>query len=492
PTTPTAAGAPGAALPATGGAPDYSSLFRRVMRVAPNTGMAWIEQFTKGQKDLLGVQDAQIGLAQKQGQRRAELAQGIIDPQTQFTNVNAAYNEGLLGTGQAAVALRNHLLSVPYDDPIFNSYIQSALKQNEWYDNKRANVRLGWDAINQADRELKAPYELATAKSEAQTKQLGAIDAQIAADGTRLAAAADESPAKRNAVYQTLSPASQSLFEGLDTRDQIMAATLNPSQSEARRQHNVTAAGELVRLGIEKQKADAEYGPGTIASLAENVWRNPDYASQVPATSRAAVVDYYQKAHPGYAFPVKVTPQAENQELAARNTIDTIAWMRNALQNPNIAKNIGPIMGRLQDLRQNIGTELGLNAQEAAQAQEFRTKMRTLLIDQAQTLAAGRLGPVLKQLQQGAPDVKMDAGLLNGALNAVEDTAQTTADNIDAQRHGGKARPRSVRGFAAVVPDAISKPLADQKPGKYQMNLGGQMSWWQKNPDGSIQSITPP
>jgi hypothetical protein len=476
----------------THGGLDYSRLFGRILQAAPVTGMDWIDRFAKGQKDMLGVQDAQLGLAQKQTGRLASLAQGINSPDTQFTNVSKAYNEGLFGTGPAAIAMRDHLLKVPYDDPTFDSFIKSAVEHNQFLENARADVKLGWDAVNQAHTELKFPYELRKLKTETATGELGAIDAQTANDAVKLSAAARRGDADREAVYSQLSPNSQALFAGLKTPDEIMSATYDPKAYEARRQHDITAAKELADLQFKKQEIDAKFGPGSIAAQAENVWVNPDYASEIPAESRSSVMQYYQKAHPGYAFPVKVGPQAAQQELAARNTISTIGWMRQALENPTIAKNIGPIMGRLGELRQNIGTELGLNSQEAALAQEFRTKMSTLLIDEAKTVAGRIGGPVMKQLQGGAPKVEMDADLLKGALNAVEANAQTTADNVDAQRHGGKARPRSVRGFAAIVPDAISQPLASQKPGKYRMKVGDQESWWRKNPDGTIESIAPP
>jgi len=204
-------------------------------------------------------------------------------------------------------------------------------------------------------------------------------------------------------------------------------------------------AVEQKRANIEAQKFSMEYGGDAVKGWAKNVLINPDTAGLVPSALRTGVEKELQNQ--GYSFPKPADATSRTTENAANNAIANAGNIRRAIQNPEVAQRIGPILGRLGNAEQDAGSTVGLSPEAARAAQDLRTSMRYFVFQEGKALLSGRMPQqLMKQLEESSAAPKMDVNLLSGALDAATRSAGTTLDNIDAQRFGGKARPRTLRG----------------------------------------------
>ncbi len=214
-------------------------------------------------------------------------------------------------------------------------------------------------------------------------------------------------------------------------------------ESTARLNASVNAG----RLQQERVVNGMKYGPGTQEYWVDQIAHNPDSIKEMPAELRSVVGQKFKQAT-GLPLPTPLTGPTKQSETAARNALDSTQFVRKAMQNPEIAANIGPIMGRLGNMEQSTGVATGLSPAAAAAAQELRTRMRYLVLQEGKAVLGGRMPQqLMEQLEQSSPNVKMDHGLLTGALNGVEENARVVMDNADKQRFGGQMRSRQMRGI---------------------------------------------
>jgi len=191
-------------------------------------------------------------------------------------------------------------------------------------------------------------------------------------------------------------------------------------------------------------------------------------------------------------LPTALDAAGKQQETAGRSSLDNIAYVRQAIQNPEIAAQIGPILGRLGNVEMHVGTAVGLSPQAEQLAQELRTRMRYFIFQEGKGVMGGRLPiSMMKALEESSPSVKMDANMLKGALNGAEGAAQTSLNNLEKQRWGGRMRTPS--GGAAApsgVPANVQRALKGAERGKIHQLSDG--TTWMVNQDGSITPATPP
>lgn len=314
-----------------------------------------------------------------------------------------------------------------------------------------------------------------------------------------LAAAIQRGPAAFNAELHSgkYDPDTVSLFMGSPDARTVMMRAQSPDKyiEEQRLNRAQLLEGERVRLDrgkfeLDKQKFDAEYGAGTAESAVEQIYANPDSVrevlSKIPAGMYPRVQALMQSKH-GMPLPVPLEGTAKQQESAGNRTLADITWIRGALQNPNIAKNIGPILGRLQNVEQATGEATGLTGADAAMAQEFRTRMRNMLADEAGALYR-RVNPkVLDDLAKSSGNITMGSDMLSGALNGVEETVKNNLNSYEQQRWGaGKMRPPEARGLQATAPSAAQQKALSDLPHDGKIHQLSDGSVWQVNTDGRI------
>jgi hypothetical protein len=196
--------------------------------------------------------------------------------------------------------------------------------------------------------------------------------------------------------------------------------------------------------------------PGTQEYWVQQLQDNPDSIKEMPSQLRSSVGQAFRKAT-GLPLPTPLSTTAQASETAARNALDGAAFIQSALKNPEIAAQIGPIMGRLGNAEQAVGTAVGLSPQAEQLAQELRTRMRYFVFQEGKAVLGGRLPQKLMDaLESSSANVKMDPSMLQGALNGAIGNAQSVMDNADKQRFGGKMRPATMRAPSPATVTPVS------------------------------------
>lgn len=280
------------------------------------------------------------------------------------------------------------------------------------------------ERANQINTEKAAVHKQAMYADQEKQAAATAISAQQKASGTELV-----QPAER---------------ERLD-REAATQADLERHRVAQEKISQINAAVNQGHLAQSQMVNGMKYGPGTQEYWVKQLQDNPDSIKEMPAEFRSVVGQKFRQAT-GLPLPTALSGATQTQETAARNALDGIDFIKKALDNPEIRKNIGPIMGRLGNLEQRIGTAPTMSPEAEALAQELRTRMRYFVFQEGKAVLGGRLPQnLMKSLEESSANVKMDPAMLSGALNGAEGNAQSVMDNADKQRFGGAMRPRSMR-----------------------------------------------
>lgn len=228
----------------------------------------------------------------------------------------------------------------------------------------------------------------------------------------------------------------------------------NLSDESLRRVSNAISAGHLAQSQMVN---GLKYGPGTQEYWVKQLTDNPDSIKEMPAELRSSVGQAFRQTT-GLPLPTPISATTQAQETAARNALDNAAFVQNALKNPEIRANIGPIMGRLGNAEQAVGAAPNLSPQAAQLAQELRTRMRYLVFSEGKAVLGGRMPQeLMHQLESSSPNVRMTPNMLAGALSGVTENARSVMDNADKQRFGGQMRSRELRGIATPSQTAPPK-----------------------------------
>lgn len=436
-----------------------------------------IENLHKVRKAQLDAHISELDAGQKEVNDLANLATGSIDNDSLQHNLGTAYQKHYITLDQW-----RHYTQLGFDAPATQAFLKSAQDQALGAKNVQ-EMRIN------AAKELRDQYEFGPKFNEATSK---AAVAQAQQDAMFLSAAARQGPDALAKATAAIGPDRAALFTGLTNPDEIMSRGQTPQQymtaQEAMR-HNLSTeemartnaalkAGELaetVRIN------NIEYGRGQPEYWANQIYQHPDSIDLVPKKLLGQVGQLFT-ANTGLPMPTALSDQFKGIETSARNVKDSIDFVRNAVKNPEIQGRLGFVLGRLGEAEQDVGQTAGLSPQAAQQAQELRTRLRSMLLQEGQTILKGRTpAPLIKMLESTSPSVKMDSNMLEGALKGVEGVTKDIVDNLDKQRFGGKMR-------RDTVPDDVKTMLGDAKqpPGTYTMRNGMKFL---KSADGTITPV---
>lgn len=466
-------------MPQEAHTPDFQAWMKAAPMVAPQA----IENYVKVVKGQYDLANAQFTQKENTLKRAAGLANGIVDEPTKFQAVATAYNEGLVSAPE-----RDRLMQVPFNDPIWKSWQQAAMTGAEGAANARAELEEHRKQLEENRKQALFPSELSEKQAQAATAATKAQQDQMAADAQALAAAAGQGPAQLEAARQQLGPERAAPFAGLTTSRDILNRALTPEQltttTETRIQHKIENLRENQTAEQNRQKFNLEYGPGSVDSLVEQVYRNPDTADKlVSQTMRPAVQAAFQKKY-GIPYPEPLVGDQKSRETADKSTVTAANTILRNLDDPEVNANFGLIMGKLRDLQLKYGTKLDLSPAAAQKAAETRTAMRLLLAQEPGELGARLSKSTMDALQTGLlkPDINID--LLKGALQGVKNTGLQRLDAFDESRFGaGHARSRAVRGLEPTA-EQQQTILGDKRgAGVYNGNDGSR---WYRTKDGQV------
>lgn len=203
-------------------------------------------------------------------------------------------------------------------------------------------------------------------------------------------------------------------------------------------------------IALKQKQFQAEYGGDAVKGWAATIKDNPDAASEVPAKLRTGVQQEFQR-QTGLPFPKALSGPTKTQETAARNGLAALQQVAEDVKDPEIQRRLGPILGRLGNVEQDVGATAGLTPEAAAKAQRLRTNMRMMAMQEGRSVFGGRIPQqLMESFQSSSPNVKMEPGTLTGALQGMQDAGLRALDTADQERFGGKMRTREDRGIKPV------------------------------------------
>jgi len=487
----TGSGAPAAAAPQQ--APvDWTGGFdpNEVMRIAPTLGPGIIKQHYDALESAYKAAHEHATSQRDVMDLAARQVQGFTDEQSKNAGVMNAVQNGWMTPEEG-----RQWMAIPYGDPRWQGFMNRALDSKEYFSNQIAQAAEARAKVEEARKANLYGPQYAEAVSKANQANLTTQGMQRNQDASTLAWALGQGTDKFNAALAGLPPERAALFVGAKTPLEVMQRAQSPNEYVTQAHQNLQTLLEAERIRLDRQKFDAEFGPGTAESWAAQVYAHPDSEKLIPPNLRSAVLNIFRSKY-NLPLPTALEGQSLNQETSSKTTLDNITWIRNAIEDPEVASRIGDIMGNIGNAEQATGVAFGMSPQGAAKAQELRTRMRMLIASEAGSLRA-RISPaVMDALSTSSPRANMNVDMLKGALNGVEGNTMTTLDNLDRQRFGGQMRPRSARGIGGPpVPDEVSTALKGQKPGTYHLRIGpagSAESYFELKPDGTIQAVSPP
>jgi len=155
----------------------------------------------------------------------------------------------------------------------------------------------------------------------------------------------------------------------------------------------------------------------------------------------------------GVGVPSSISAQSKSQETAARQSKQSISIFEQALKDPDFydAKGnfrFGPVMGRLEDLQQGkvggmvpFSSDPAKNAEINRKVQQFRSAITYMLFSEGKQLMPGRISTqLIGLLKETSPNPREALPLLQGALDAVKNNANSFLTAAEKERFNGKVR----------------------------------------------------
>lgn len=192
----------------------------------------------------------------------------------------------------------------------------------------------------------------------------------------------------------------------------------------------------------------------------------------------------------GHGIPSSISSQSKTQETAARNSKGMIDQFEKTLKDPDINRNIGPIMGNVAALAQGkIGTTLSYtdpltgrpatpqrNAEINQKVQTFRSALTYMLFSEGKQLMPGRISSqLIDLLKETSPNPRQALPLLEGSLAAVKNNANEYLTSAEKERFNGRVRPGFIESLYPERTKADGLPESTKKsigPGM-SVNVGG-------------------
>lgn len=185
----------------------------------------------------------------------------------------------------------------------------------------------------------------------------------------------------------------------------------------------------------------------------------------------------------GVGVPASISAQSKTQETAARNSKAQIGQFEKLLNDPEITNNIGPAMGRYEDLAQGkVGTTVHVSNDPAEndrinqKIQNFRSGLTYMLFSEGKQLMPGRISSqLIGLLKQTSPNPQQALPLLKGSLAAVKENANTFLTSAEKERFNGKVRQNFKENLYPERNklDGLSKDVQGKIPEGMQINVGG-------------------
>jgi len=245
-------------------------------------------------------------------------------------------------------------------------------------------------------------------------------------------------------------------------------ASMTPTEREIARARirNYKDLGDLRRLneqrvGLLVNQFKATHGPDAIAGIVEQMKESPDLIHTITDQSIKNLVIQRWNAETGLPAPRPLRAEMQRTEDTAEIALNHLDVVRNTLRDPVILQRLGPALGRLGNLEQNIGDTMGLSPNESRKIQEFRTGLNYFFFREGRALLSGRPAErLMEQFSKTSANVAMTLPLIEGALAGAETMARAAKISAERYRFGGRTR----LGYDPHLPMETGVPGAKTGP----------------------------
>lgn len=461
--TPPAAPTPAAAGPAMGAAtvadpfaslPSYSD----ILRAAPTTGAAHIETISKAKKAYYDDLTEKAKAQQEQWDGLSRIAAGVHDEPSKFAGIAQAFTEGRI-----TAAVRDQLLSHPYNKEEWDRFQTQALEGSKRLDEVRAQ-------INQKAVEDKNAFEATLRPSQLTEAQAKATEA------TAKAKTATYGSVAQDAALPTDQASWDTFRAGVpDPLRSKIATTYSP----AAQQQTVKVLGQTPDQQVTAAETAKQHG-------LENVFRAVD--TRITQQKNAREENIYQQTYGDGANQalVGVEPKLRSQVSREVSKLND-----DYLKAQATADQFQSVLDMAKAGNKAAGSNLPLIGVETLNAINGIKRINRSEIDQykgAGSLYDNIMGKIGK-LTTGDPipaDVLKDIEAMHNTLRQNSDSEYRSKLQSKNDIYHSNFQPVGKTG--AVTPD-VQRALSNQAPGIHQLGDG---SVWLKNADGSIQPTTAP
>jgi len=214
------------------------------------------------------------------------------------------------------------------------------------------------------------------------------------------------------------------------------------------------------KLSLDIAQWNETHDPTYINSLVTQMRDDPDLYFDAGLKQIQPLLAKAWTQQTGLPVPRKLGAQLKSGEEGAQIALEHISRVNQLLQDPVVQQRLGPIMGRLGNIEENVGATLGLSPQDAEKIQNLRTSLNYLFFREGRALMGGRPPEqLMKMFASTTVSVKQAMPMLMGSLKGAETMANATMDAADKYRFG----KRSVGGV--TNPPAATGGTQASKPG---------------------------
>lgn len=232
-----------------------------------------------------------------------------------------------------------------------------------------------------------------------------------------------EDPEEKKAaveLYNEMHP-KESYEEKVKVAGGIRAAQL---VEEAKQRPAIAGA---TATAVDTAHANAPVSETDQAALDVHIKRakdNPDAINDIAKQVPKKLQSRYWTALATTNIPIPISSKLQETATGAKTAILHADKIRELLKDPDIAKAIGPIAGRITEGGQAIGKSVYNTGPAAEKEQEFLTMMSYLVPFEATSISGTRPSwQLIQYLKKVGPQSKMDMSKIQGALDAVKESA---------------------------------------------------------------------
>jgi hypothetical protein len=177
----------------------------------------------------------------------------------------------------------------------------------------------------------------------------------------------------------------------------------------------------------------------------------------------------------GYDIPQPLTSQEKDRLDAANISQGHSAYLLKMVDDPDVQKNIGTILGKVGELEQWTGGNIrGLPDSVQEKGQEIRNRFVQLMLQEAKTAVGGRPSYQITNLIKKVSARPGEAiSLIKGALKGVSGSAQIIRNEIYGAKAGGYHPDNSKAGKIATEEDSTipsgTELVRNPKTGKLEV-----------------------